>query len=247
MKKLKAQLALGFVFMLLAFLITIQFRSVTLNSKSLQQTNVRSDELMTDLNKEREKNEILGKQLAAYENDIAKYREDMEQSSGYSKFLSEQLRRAEISAGMVDVRGPGVVVSISDVNKRKAQTYDSSSATLIHDEDIRRIINELFASGAEAISINGSRIITTTAVRCVGPTILINDKKMAPPYVISAIGSADQLEAALNLNGGVIDNLRVWDFEISISKSAELTIPKYDGVITQKHATPVTKETKEVR
>ena len=245
MKKLRAQIALGFVFMLLAFLITIQFRSVTENSMLKQQTNLRSDELMTDLKKEREKNEILQKQLSAYENDIAQYREDMEQSSGYSKFLADQLKRAEISAGMLDVIGQGVTVSLSDVNKRKAKEFDSLATTLIHDEDIRRIVNELWSAGAEAISINGSRIITTTAIRCVGPTILINDKKMAPPYVISAIGNSEQLEAALNLNGGVIDNLRIWDFEISISKSQNLTIPKYDGIISQKYAAPVSTEKKE--
>ncbi|MBP3337224.1 MAG: DUF881 domain-containing protein [Clostridia bacterium] len=240
MKKLRAQLALGFVFLLLAFLITIQFRTVTQNSKTQQQTNLRVDELMTDLKKEREKNEVLQKQLSAYENDIAQYREDMEQSSGYSKFLSEQLKRAEISAGMSELVGPGVIVSLSDVNKRKAAEFQNSASTLIHDEDIRRIVNELWSAGAEAISINGSRIITTTSIRCVGPTVLINDKKMAPPYVISAIGNAEQLEAALNLNGGVIDTLRVWEFEISISKSEKITLPKYDGVISHKYAQPVT-------
>lgn len=245
MKKLRAQLALGFVFMLLAFLITIQFRSVTQNNKSQLQTSTRVDELMNDLKKEREKNEILQKQLSAYENDIAQYREDMEQSSGYSKFLADQLKRAEISAGMSELTGPGVMVSLSDVNKRKAAEFDSSAATLIHDEDIRRIVNELWSAGAEAISINGSRIITTTAIRCVGPTVLINDKKMAPPYVISAIGNPEQLEAALNLNGGVIDNLRIWDFEIGISKSEKLTVPKYDGVISQKYAVPTTSDKKE--
>lgn len=244
MKKLKAQFALGLVFMLLAFLITLQFRSVTNSSSSRLNTNYRSDDLMLDLNKEREKNEILSKQLEAYENDIAKYREDMEQTSGYSSFLAEQLKRAEISAGLLDVTGQGIQITLSDVNKRKASAFDSSSATLIHDEDIRRIVNELWSAGAEAISINGSRIITTTAIRCVGPTILINDKKMAPPYVISAIGNSNQLEASLNLNGGVIDNLKVWDFEITLSKSNNVKIPKYDGIISQKYATPMTEENK---
>ena len=55
-------------------------------------------------------------------------------------------------------------------------------------------------------------------MRCVGPSILVNDTKMTPPYVIKAIGKAEQLEAALNLNGGVIDNLRIWGFKIEIKK-----------------------------
>lgn len=239
MNKLKTQFALGIVFMLLAFLITVQFRSVMINNAAKQQTNIRVDELLSDLKKERDQKELLQKQLTAYENDIAQYREDVEQSSGYSKFLAEQLKRAEIAAGLVEVKGEGVAISLSDVNKRKASEYDNSNSTLIHDEDLRRIINELWAAGAEAISVNGSRYIAATSIRCVGPTVLVNDKKMAPPYVITAIGNADQLEAALNLNGGVIDSLRVWDFEISISKSSELTVPKYDGVISSKYVSPV--------
>ena len=115
----------------------------------------------------------------------------------------------------------------------------NANATLIHDEDIRKVVNELFAAGAEVVAVNDSRIISTSAIRCVGPSILVNDTKMTPPYVIKAIGKADQLEAALNLNGGVIDNLETWGFEIVIERQQELIIPKYSGKITYDVAEPV--------
>lgn len=236
-KNYKAQIALGAVFMILAFLITIQFRSVTKNNESRQQNNQRIEDLLTELNKEREKNEALSAQLDEYEASITQYRSEAEESSGNSKFLSEQLKRAELLAGLVDVKGPGITISLSDVNNRKTIGAGAeANSTLIHDEDIRRVINELSAAGAEAICVNDSRIISTSAVRCVGPTVLVNDTKMAPPYVIKAIGKPDQLEAALNLNGGVIDGLRVWGFEISITKSEEITIPKYSGTLNFRSA-----------
>lgn len=239
-KNYKAQVALGVVFMILAFLITIQFRSVTKNNESQQQNNQRIEDLLTELNKEREKNEALTAQVSEFETSIAQYRSEAEESSGNSKFMSEQLSRAEILAGLVDVKGPGITISLSDVNNRKAMgNAAEANSTLIHDEDIRRVLNELSAAGAEAICVNDSRIISTSAVRCVGPTVLVNDTKMAPPYVIKAIGKPDQLEAALNLNGGVIDGLKVWGFEISISKSDEITIPKYSGTLNFRSATPV--------
>ncbi len=239
-KNYKAQVALGVVFMILAFLITIQFRSVTKNNESQQQNNQRIEDLLTELNKEREKNEALTAQVGEFETSIAQYRSEAEESSGNSKFMSEQLSRAEILAGLVDVKGPGITISLSDVNNRKAMgNATEANSTLIHDEDIRRVLNELSAAGAEAICVNDSRIISTSAVRCVGPTVLVNDTKMAPPYVIKAIGKPDQLEAALNLNGGVIDGLKVWGFEISISKSDEITIPKYSGTLNFRSATPV--------
>lgn len=228
----KVQLIMGIVVLILTFLIAIQFKSVTVNNAQKQQQNVRVDELLSDLKKEREQNEDLQKQLDAYQNDIAQYRADAEQNSDYSMFLSEQLKRAELMAGFVDVNGPGITITMSDIDNRKsAAAVLSATETLIHDEDLRRVINELCAAGAEAICVNDSRIISTSAVRCVGPTVLVNDTKMAPPYVIKAIGKADQLEAAMNLNGGVIDNMKVWGFSISITKQEKLTIPKYSGTV----------------
>jgi len=239
-KNHKTQLSIGIVVLVLAFLIAIQVKSVTVNNATESQQNLRVDELLGDLKKEREKTEDLEKQLDAYRNDIAQYRKDAEQHSGYSKFLSEQLKRAELMAGFVDVQGPGITISLSDMGNRKAaNTILSANETLIHDEDIRRIINELCAAGAEAICVNDSRIISTSAVRCVGPTILVNDTKMAPPYIIKAIGNADQLSAAMNLNGGVIDNMKVWGFTISITKNNKLVIPKYSGTVNFSSATAI--------
>ena len=156
--------------------------------------------------------------------------------------MEEQLTRAEILAGLVDVKGPGISVTLNDAANRSVTGGLDANSTLIHDEDLRRVINELASAGAEAISVNDSRIISTSAVRCVGPTVLVNDTKMAPPYVIRAIGKPEQLEAALNLKGGVVDGLRVWGFEIAITQSEEILIPKYDGTLNFRSATAVEAE-----
>ena len=138
-------------------------------------------------------------------------------------------------AGFVDVKGPGITVTLKDIDNASM----SSGETLIHDEDVRRVVNELYAAGAEAVCVNGSRIVSTTAIRCVGPTILVNDTKMAPPYVVKAIGKKEQLLAAVNLKGGVIDNLRIWGFPIEVSTSSEMIIPRYNGAINFSSATAV--------
>ena len=239
-KDIKAQVTIGIVVLIVTFAITIQFRSVSENKATQNVENLRVEELLSELKKERDANDALRKQMAAYENDIAHYREAAESTDGYSKILSEQLARAEVLAGMVDVKGEGVTVTLNDMENRKGEgEILNANATLIHDEDIRKVINELFAAGAEVVAVNDSRIVSTSAVRCVGPSILINDTKMTPPYVIKAIGKADQLETALNLNGGVVDNLRIWGFKIEIQKHKELVIPKYSGDITYDVATPV--------
>lgn len=239
-KDLKSQIILGIVVLIVSFAITIQFRSVSENKATQSVENLRVNELLAELNKERKVNDGLEKQLEAYENDIAHYREAAESTDGYSKVLSEQLTRAEVMAGMVDVKGQGVTVTLNDVQNRSSEGgILNANATLIHDEDIRKVINELFAAGAEVVAVNDSRIISSSAVRCVGPSILINDTKMTPPYVIKAIGKAEQLETALNLTGGVIDNLEIWGFEIDIQKHEELYIPKYTGDMTYDVAMPI--------
>lgn len=239
-KDIKAQITIGVILIIMAFAITVQIKSVSQNKSIEGTTGLRIDELLLELKNERDKSDELQKRVDAYKNDINKYLEEAETTDNYSKVLSEQLSRAEISAGLVDVKGEGITVTLNDAANRKTMTGAlNANATLIHDEDLRKIVNELFAAGAEVIAINDSRLISTSAIRCVGPSILVNDTKMTPPYVIKAIGKSQQLEAALNLNGGVIDNLKVWGFEIEIKKHNEITIPKYSGKVTYDVAKPL--------
>lgn len=239
-KDLKAQITIGIMLLIMAFAITVQIKSVSQNKSVAGINNLRTEELLLELKNEQSKNAELEKQLSAFKNDIDQYREAAETNDNYSKVLSEQLTRAELLAGMVDVKGEGITITLNDMDNRKTSAGSlNANATLIHDEDIRKVVNELFAAGAEVVAVNDSRLISTSAVRCVGPSILVNDTKMTPPYVIKAIGKAEQLEAALNLNGGVVDNLRIWGFEIEIKKYSEIIIPKYSGKVTYDIASPV--------
>ena len=242
MKNWKAQVSIGLVVMVLAFLIAVQFKSVTKNYEAMQQTSIRTEELQADLKKEREKSDDLQRQLDAYKNEVEEYRKEAETSSGYYKLLSEQLTKAEIMAGLVDVQGQGIVVTLNDSQKRTGDNITDLNVTLIHEDDLRRVVNELSAAGAEAIAINDSRIVSNSAIRCVGPVILVNDEKMAPPYTVKAIGKPDQLTAALNLNGGVIEMLRAFGFEVSIQQQSDIVIPKYNGTATFQDAVPIEKE-----
>ena len=101
------------------------------------------------------------------------------------------------------------------------------------------IVNELRAAGAEAISVNGERILSTTAIRCVGPTIQINGTKVASPFHIKAIGNAKYLESALNIRGGVVDNLRSYGILVEIATSDGIVIDKHDDTLVLKYAKEV--------
>ncbi len=82
-----------------------------------------------------------------------------------------------------------------------AQAGARSKLILIHDEDLLKLVNELKAAGAEAITVNEQRVVASTEIRCAGPTISVNNNRISPPYVIQAIGDPAGLESALKMRG----------------------------------------------
>ena len=90
-------------------------------------------------------------------------------------------------------------------------------------------INELRAAGAEAIAINGERIVAMSEIRCAGPTLSVNNNRSAPPYEIKAIGNPNNLESALKLRGGVLENFKFWGIQADLSQSDDIVIPAFKG------------------
>ncbi len=228
------QIALTLICLLLGFAISLQLKSVRFN-RSLSSENLRAQELQTLLNSEKEKNESLTADLESAKAQLAELRKNTDES--FVAVVGEQLENAEKLAGMVALKGPGITVTMSDAKKNNiSMTGDSA---IIHDSDIRTVVNELFASGAEAVSINGERLVSTSSIRCVGPTVLVNNTRLNTPFEITAIGDAKTLEAGLIIKGGVVDTLTPWGIDIKIVQHTKLEIPAYSGVTTFKYAEPI--------
>ena len=122
--------------------------------------------------------------------------------------------------------------------ERRPQILDKY---VVADTDVRNVVNELFACGAEAISVNGQRIVATSSIRFLGPVILINSVQVAPPYVMNAIGNADVMDRALTLRGGVAEPLRQLDM-MQVRKQHSLTVPAYKGTTRFNLARPTAKD-----
>ncbi len=243
-RNIKAQLALGIVCAVLAFTISTQLTSVQKNVAVESMKSQRAEELQLELGKEKEKNADLYLQLYSAQNDLNQYREQAEDSSDYSKIMSEQLKRSEVLAGLTEVKGKGIILTLSDSTRPSisgATTFENE-ALIIHDSDLRLAITELAAAGAEAYSINGQRVISTTPIRCVGPVITINEQKTASPFEILAIGDPKTLEAAVNMRGGLSDLFESVGIGVSVKTSDEVHIPRYTGTVNYKYATPVIHE-----
>ena len=97
---------------------------------------------------------------------------------------------------------------------------------IIHDADITGILNELRSNGAEAISINGERILGTSKLVCAGPTIFLNKSRYPPPYVIKAIGDPDTLYNAIDQLPNVAI-MRIYGIRVDIRKEYDMVIDKY--------------------
>ena len=121
-----------------------------------------------------------------------------------------------------------------DYNVSPDSTILDPSMVIVHFSDILGIVNELKNAGAEAISINDQRIVSTTSITCEGNVINVNGEKTSSPFVIKAIGSSIYMNSALTRAGGTVENLNRY-IQISVKPSNNITIKKYTGVINPKY------------
>lgn len=134
--------------------------------------------------------------------------------------------------------GAGIELEIADSAKPLTKGENPNIA-IVHNEDLLKIINELRASGAEAIAINDQRLIEMSEISCAGPTILVNKSRLAPPFVIRAIGDATTMLAALQLRGGVVEYLQFYGIQVNISRKPDIQVPMYVGGASYNYARPL--------
>ena len=134
----------------------------------------------------------------------------------------------KLQACLLPIEGSGVIITM-DNSAREAKSGENPNLYLIHDDDILKVINELRAAGAEAISINGQRLIDRSEIRCAGPTLSVNNVRSSAPFEIHAIGEENTLKNAINMRGGIAETLKVWGINLDVEVSDSVYIPPYKG------------------
>lgn len=195
------------------------------------------------------------RKAAEYEAEINKQRgkiEDLEKEKSKGtdaeKRLTGELEDARMMAGLTEVVGPGVRITLLDSAKKPLTGIDVlEQRNLVHDFQISAVVNELKAADAEAVAVNGQRIISRSAVRCVGPIVHINHVAASPPFVIEAIGDPETLLGAMNIVGGVLEDVKRFDpAMVKIEKRTKLHLPAYAGGTQMRYGrAPETKPDKE--
>ncbi|HLN63733.1 MAG TPA: DUF881 domain-containing protein [Symbiobacteriaceae bacterium] len=229
--------AIALVFVVLGFMLSMQFK-VTKAAQLKDTTSfMRAQELAQELDKVEEERDKLSVELEDMRTQMTKV---VNNQTEY-KDLAQQLEQAQLHAGLVPLAGQGVVVEMRD-STRSVTAGENANNFILHDVDILQVVNELFATGAEAIAINDQRVTGRTEIRCVGPVVTINGVRTAPPVIIKAIGNADDLERVVNMKDGLKESLMQWGVQISVRKEQSLTVPAFKGSLKLQYASPVTQE-----
>ena len=232
------QIPVGIACVILGILVAIQFRVHEREENSYSSAPIA--ELVGVIEELEEERNKLQAELLLQREQLHRYEEVATEGQSLLKALSQELLHAKLEAGLIPVKGEGIIVTLKDSTIRPAFNEDTYFF-LIHDVDLRSLITELWSSGAEAISINDQRVISTTTIRCVGPAILVNTQRLLPPYEVKAIGPSEKLETALTMQGGFMDSMALSirnGVTINIAQRKEIRLPAYSGALIFQYAVP---------
>ncbi len=140
-------------------------------------------------------------------------------------------------AGTAALQGPGPEVRLAD-SRRQAKSETDRESLSVQDVDLQLVVNALLAAGAEAVAVNDSRIVSTTAIRAAGDTIVVNFRPLTPPYVVRAIGA----EASRFRESAIAKRFdrwtRVFGLGFSVRRDRGVRVPAYTGRVAIVTAEP---------
>ncbi len=196
-----------------------------------QATRIRSGTL--DVQAEYQK---LSSEVTKLREETTKFQNAAANESGQAKLLNKSLQDAKKLAGLTELEGPGISITLRDNLKGKSDSPIID--TVVHDTDVLRVVNELWNAGSEAISVNGHRVVTGTNFRCVGSVMLVNNIQCASPITIQALGDPKTLMGAMNLPGGIIYEIKDSGGAgmVQIDSIKKMRLPAYAGSTTYKFA-----------
>lgn len=221
--KCSLTIIIGIVAALLVTSILLQFKTVD-ETTNADVEGLRDTELKSQISSYKSKyNEV----ASQYQNNIAKiaeYTKSATTSTESTNLIKSEYQKSNELLGLTDVKGEGIIITLKDVGENK---YSS--------EDLRSLVNELKYAGAEAISINGNRIINLTDIVTLNEKFIIMDAsraRLSSPYVIKAIGDRKYLSSTLNTKTtGFVDLMKSNGLEVTIEESNKIDIDKYQGEI----------------
>lgn len=221
-------IVLTLAFALAGFLAVTQIRNELLIRQQLRLPSQELSELGYTLREQERIRSTFEQQIVSLREQVRARERTAALETAQLATLGRDLEQLRIHAGVTALGGPGLVVELRDSPQPLSPGGDPNTV-ILHYTDLQSVINELWASGAEAISLNGIRIISFTSLNCVGTTVLCSTKRLAPPYQIVAIGNPGTMETYLRRSGGAVETLRAFGFPVKVRADSRVRVPPYRG------------------
>lgn len=223
-------LTLGIMCAVLTYGICMQIKTVggfgVIAGRTSNQSEIKEEILKT-----KERYDNLYKDLEHINKQLEKERTNATENNDELAKLEEEIKEMNKMLGLTDVSGKGVKIVLKDSSIPASNYYGDANDLVVHEKQILHIVNELFNAGAEAISVNDVRIVSTSSIECDGNVIKIGGEKVGSPFEIKAIGYQELL-ANLTRTGGRLEQIQTETMvEVTFSKENEIKIPKYTGTL----------------
>lgn len=240
----QTKVSLTIVWSILGILLVTSFYAKQ-NTQSIPVSS-RKQGLMDTIKEQEKQREDLKKQLTVLRTQIASYEKKAASNEGVLSSFTKELNELKFATGLAAVKGPGIRIILAD--SPSVPQDKNPNDYIIHDKDVRIVVNALWAADAEAIAVNGERIAAPSSVRCAGTTILINSTRLGSPYKIEAIGNQDKIEKGLqdDYDASRLMNYyaKTYNLGITIEKKDEIKLPAYKGSLNIDYAKTIEEKDK---
>lgn len=216
-------LVLGFA----GLVLTVAASQTHRNAPAVAQNRL---ELIDRVNSETDQADELQRRLVALRAEVDGARDNALAATSAGSAARAELEALSTLAGVTPVRGPGIKVVVDDAPNGTLRADGATGRVL--DTDLQRLLNGLWAAGAEAVSVNGQRLTQLTAVRSAGDAILVAYRPLSPPYEILAIGDPDDLEVDFvdGPGGRWFHTLQGFGIRFTVTAQKDLHLPGASGV-----------------
>ena len=222
----------------------VLFVTTSVNSKGLDLRAASVTDLDHVVRAEREHANDLQARVAALNSEVGRLSRQVSDSQVTE--LQHQVDLLRGPSGFSAVSGPGLTVTLDDAPKSEIDAAAepggvSQDELVVHQQDIQAVVNALWTGGAEAMTIQGQRVISTTGIKCVGNTVVLHGVTYSPPYRIAAIGNPIDLQASLNASDYVnayLTFVDAYQLGYEVESSVALEFPAYTGASKLKYARP---------
>lgn len=154
--------------------------------------------------------------------------------------LQEQVEDLGVPAGLAPMKGPGLTVELDDAPAESISSSDlDPNLLVVHQQDIQAVVNAMWDGGAEAMTIQGQRVISTTGIKCVGNTVVLHGIPYSPPYVITAVGDPASMLTSINESPYIdiyLDYVAAYDLGWDILPHSEVELPASDETLDLDYA-----------